>query len=50
MYHSTVGLIYLYPTLEKVTLFSQSIKEITDCTNIIITQKATGTAHQKQSL
>lgn len=36
--------------MEKVTLFPQSIKEMTDCTNIIITQKATGTAHQKQSL
>lgn len=49
MYHSTVVLIYLYPTLEKVTLFPWRIKEMTDYTNIIITQKATGTAYQKQS-
>lgn len=50
MYHSTVVLVYLYPTLEKVTLFPRSIKEMTDCTNTIITQNSTGTAHQKQSL
>lgn len=39
MYHSTVVLIYLYPTLEKVTLFPWNIKEMTDCTNTIIPKK-----------
>lgn len=50
MYHSTVVLIYLYPTLEKVTLFPWSIKRDDRLYQHHYPQKANGTAHQKQSL